>query len=140
VTLAATVLMGLLLPAMGLGFYTVAVSGGTGGLAGKAGALLTGEGWAGYLGLIDQIAAVAVFLGAGIVVTWVFGREHADRTFPSLFALPVSRGSIAAAKFVVLTAWLVGLAVLVGLVGLLFGVVGGWEQPTLTPSATSWFG
>jgi len=121
----ATALMGLLLPAMGLGFYSVAVNGGTGPLAGKAETLLTGEGWVGYLGFVDQIAAVALFLGAGVVVAWVFGREHAERTFPALFALPVSRGAIAGAKLVVSTVWVAGLAVLVGVVALVLGLAAG---------------
>jgi ABC-2 type transport system permease protein len=117
--------MGLLLPAMGLSFYFVALSGGNGALADKARAFLVDEGWAGYLGLVDQIAAVALFLGAGIVVAWAFGREHTDRTFPSLFALPVSRGKIAAAKFAALIAWTVVLAVVVSLVTVVLGLVGG---------------
>jgi ABC-2 type transport system permease protein len=125
VTLVATALMGLLLPAIGLSFYSVALSGGNGALADKARAFLVDEGWAGYLGLVDQIAAVAVFLGAGIVVAWAFGREHTDRTFPSLFALPVSRGKIAAAKFAVLIAWTVVLSVVVSLVTVVLGLAGG---------------
>ena len=125
VTLVATILMGLVLPAMGLGFYSVAVNGGVGAVADKAAALLVGEGWVGYLGLVDQIAAVALFLGTGIVVAWTFGREHADRTFPSLFALPVGLASMAGAKFVVLAVWLVVLAVVVAVVALLFGLAGG---------------
>ena len=125
VTLVATTLMSLLLPAMGLGFYTVAVSGGTGSLADKAAAFLIDEGWAGYIGFVDQIAAVALFLGSGIVVAWVFGREHVDRTFPALFALPVSRGVIAAAKFVVLTVWVVLLSMTVAAATVILGVVGG---------------
>lgn len=125
VAFVATALMGLLLPAMGLGFYKVAVSGGTGSVADKAAALLTGEGWVGYLGQVDQIAAVALFLGAGVVVAWVFGREHSDRTFPSLFALPVGRGTIAGTKFAVLILWMVVLSVLIAVVALILGVVGG---------------
>lgn len=113
VTLTATALIVVLLPAMGLGFYSVGTQGGTGAVAQKAAALLVGEGWEGYLGSVDQIAASAVFLGAGIAVAWMFGREHADRTFPSLFALPVSRAKLAAAKFVVLLAWVLVLTVLV---------------------------
>jgi ABC-2 type transport system permease protein len=125
VALVATALMGVLLPAMGLAFYDVAVSGGVGSVADKAAALLTGEGWIGYLGLVDQIAAVAVFLGAGVVVAWVFGREHVDRTFSSLFALTVSRGTIAGAKFIVLTVWVVALAFLIALVAFVYGVLAG---------------
>ncbi len=127
VALVATLLMGVLLPALGLGFYSVALNGGTGTLADKAAALLVGEGWVGYLGLVDQVAAVALFLGAGVVVAWAFGREHVDRTFPSLFALPVSRRAIAAAKFAVLGAWLVFLAVVICLVALVLGIAGGVE-------------
>lgn len=127
VTLVATALMGLLLPALGLGFYSVALNGGTGSMADKAAALLVGEGWVGYVGLVDQVAAVALFLGAGVVVAWVFGREHVDRTFPSLFALPVSRQTIAGAKFVVLGVWVLLLAVVVCVVALTLGVVGGVE-------------
>lgn len=125
VTLVSTLLMGLLLPAMGLGFYSVALNGGTGSLADKASALLVGEGWPGYMGLVDQIAAVAVFVGAGVVISWAFGREHADRTFPSLFALPVSRGTVAMAKFLVLTGWVVALGVIISAMALLLGILGG---------------
>ncbi len=125
VTLVATSLLGLLLPAMGLSFYSVALSGGNGALADKARAFLVDEGWAGYLGLVGQIAAVAVFLGAGVVVAWAFGREHTDRTFPSLFALPVSRAQIAAAKFAVLITWTIVLSVVVSIMTLVLGLVGG---------------
>lgn len=125
VTLVATALMGLLLPAMGLGLYTVAASGGVGSIADKAGALLIGEGWVGYMALVHQVAAVAVFLGAGVVVAWAFGREHVDRTFPSLFALSVPRTTVAAAKFVLLTGWSVVLAVLLTVIALFLGMVGG---------------
>jgi ABC-2 type transport system permease protein len=125
VALVATALMGLLLPAMGLAFYSVAVSGAVGTIADKAGAMLIGEGWVGYMDLVEQIAAVAVFMGAGVVVAWAFGREHVDRTFPALFALTVPRATVAAAKFVVLTLWVVALALIVTVMALLLGMVGG---------------
>ncbi|MFZ0015434.1 MAG: ABC transporter permease [Acidimicrobiia bacterium] len=125
VSLATTLLLALLVPGMGLGFYVVAVSGGTGAMAIKASALLRGDGWAGYLGLVDQIAAVAIFIGAGVVVAWVFGREHADRTFQALFALPVSRSTIAAAKFVILAGWLAVLAIAIPVMALGLGVIAG---------------
>lgn len=125
VTLVATALMSLLLPAMGLGFYSAATSGSSGALAEQARALLIGEGWVAYLRLVDQVSAAALFFGAGVVVAWVFGREHADRTFASLFALPVSRRAIAGAKFAVLVAWIVALSTVVCLVALVLGLVGG---------------
>lgn len=121
----ASALMGLMLPGMGLAFYSVAVNGGVGAVADKASAFLTGEGWVGYLGMVDQIAAVAMFLGIGVVVAWAFGREHSDRTFPSLFALPTSLRSIAGAKFVVLVSWIVLLAFGIALVSFAFGLAAG---------------
>jgi ABC-2 type transport system permease protein len=125
VTFVATLLLGLLMPAMGLGFYSVARNGGAGSLDDKASALMIGEGWVGYLGFVDQIAAVALFLGAGIVVAWAFGREHVDRTFPSLFALPTGRDAIAGAKFTVLSIWVFGMSMVVVVVALILGLVTG---------------
>lgn len=136
VTLTATGLMVVLLPLMGLGFYLVAQNGGTGALAQKAAAFVVEEGWEGYLSTIYQIVAVAMFLGTGIVVSWVFGREHADRTFPSLFALPVSRASIATAKFVVLIGWMTILTVLIVATVLGLGItagVGPFEPAVIGP-------
>lgn len=125
VTVTATALMAFMLPAMGLGFYRVAQTGGSGPLADKAAAMFTGTGWEGYLGLVSQIAAVAVFLGVGVVVSWAFGREHTDRTFPALFARPVSTRSVAIAKFAVMTAWVAAVAVMICLVALFLGRVAG---------------
>lgn len=99
-------------PLLCIGFLAIAHSGGAGSAALKAQAMVTGEGWDGYLGVLGQVTAVAMFIGPGIVVTWSFGREHSDRTFPSLFALPVSRRSIATSKFLVLTVWGLALTVL----------------------------
>ncbi len=125
VTITATALMALLLPAMGLGFYTVAVDGGTGVLAGKAGALLSEPGWVGYMGLVSQIVAVAMFLGVGVVVAWVFGREYVDRTFSSLFARPVSLLATAGAKYTVSFLWVLALGLFVTLVAIVFGWLAG---------------
>lgn len=52
-----------------MGFHSVASRGGTGAVARKAEALLVGEGWENYLGAVDQIAAAAMFVGAGVVAT-----------------------------------------------------------------------
>ncbi|MEZ5193664.1 MAG: ABC transporter permease [Nocardioides sp.] len=102
---ATTMLMVLMLPGLAIGFLVLARGGGPGAAALKAQALVPGEGWQGYLGAAGQVLAVGMFLGPGFVAAWVFGREFADRTFSSLFALPVSRSAIAAAKLVVLTGW-----------------------------------
>lgn len=91
--------------------------------------MVFGDGWTGHLNSANQIGAAAIFVGAGVVVVWMFGREHADRTFASLFALPVSKGSIAVAKLMLLLAWAVMLSTAMSVVALLLGVAGstvGW--------------
>jgi ABC-2 type transport system permease protein len=100
-----TLLVVLLVPPLCLGFVAAASGNMSGALGAKAEAMVTGEGWDGYLNLLAQIAAVTLFIGPGVVVSWAFGREHAEHTFPSLFALPVSRRAIATAKVLVLAAW-----------------------------------
>lgn len=125
VALTATALMVVVMPALAFGFHAVATQGGRGALALKASAMLVDDGWAGYLRLVDQIAAPAMMVGAGVVVAWMFGREHADRTFAALFALPVSRATVAGAKFVVLAAWAVVLSVLVTVVATAVGLLVG---------------
>lgn len=105
----------VLVPLLCLGFVAVAEAGGSGALGAKAGAMVTGDGWEAYLSLLAQIMSVTLFLGPGVVAGWAFGREHAEHTFASLFALPVSRRSIATAKFVALLGW--GTALTVALLG-----------------------
>ncbi len=126
VVLGTSALVVVLVPLLCLGFVIVAKSGGTGAVALKAQAMVVGEGWEAYLNLAGQMVAITLFIGPGVVVAWAFGREHSDRTFPSLFAMAVSRGSIAAAKFVVLLCWgvLLTAALLVStvVVGLAAGV------------------
>jgi ABC-2 type transport system permease protein len=89
----------------------------------KARAMLTQDGWAGYVEGLTQIYASAGLLGMGVVVAWCFGREFADRTVVSLFASATPREAVAAAKLGVLALWctcvslgLLPAAVLVGLV------------------------
>ncbi len=137
----ATGLMVILIPALALGFFWVAQNGGTGGIALKAQAMIVGTGWEGYLNSVGQIAAAAIFVGSGIVVAWVFGREHADRTFPSLFALPTSRAAIATAKLAVLIGWAFFLAVAVTAVSVMLGVVSALEptESDLRPGVVTLF-
>lgn len=111
VTWTTTGLMVILMPLLAAAFYSVAINGGTGPIAAKAAIFLSAPGWEGYLGMSGQIAAAAALVGVGVVVSWVFGREHADGTFPSLFALPVGRHLIAMSKLFVLTVWVAALAV-----------------------------
>lgn len=77
--------------------------------------------WPFYLGMFAQGIAVAGILLFSLVISWVFGREFADGTLKDLLAVPVSRGVILLAKFVVVAVWSMGLIVVVYAVGLLLG-------------------
>lgn len=96
-------------------------------------AMLSGGGadWMTYIGLLAQAVAVGGVILYGLVAIWVFGREYSDRTITDLLALPTSRTSIVAAKFVVVFGWSIALATLVALIGLAVGMVvglSGWSS------------
>lgn len=86
--------------------------------------------WSGLLGGATQIVSVAAFLGFGVMLAWIFGREFADGTITGLFALPISRTRIALAKLIVFGLWavLVGLLLSVGV--LCLGLAFGYGPPT----------
>jgi ABC-2 type transport system permease protein len=71
----------------------------------KAAAFIHGTGWPDLYSVTSQILSVAGLLAFGIMWSWCFGREFADGTVGSLFALPISRQNIATAKLVVLGLW-----------------------------------
>ncbi len=105
VALLATVAVVLLVPALSLAMSALVGRNPASTLALKAEALVGDGGWEGYLNVASQVSAAAVFVASGFVVSWIFGREYAERTFSSLFALPVSLASIAAGKLLVLAIW-----------------------------------
>lgn len=133
VVLVASLLQVVLVPLLAFLLVRVAAGEGTGVLAGKGELLVTGEGWDAYLGALGQVAAAALFVGAGVVAAWVFGREHADGTFGALFSLPVSRGDIARAKLVVLAVWALLVSVAVVAVAAGIGVVGAVDTTSVLP-------
>lgn len=85
------------------------------------------EGWARLIGAATQISSAAVLLGFGVVLSWMLGREFADGTVSGLFALPVGRGTVAAAKLLVFWLWsvLVGVALVVAVALLGYAVGSG---------------
>jgi len=95
----------------------------------KAQALVTRDGWAGYLDALTQIYASAGLLGMGVVVAWCFGREYADRTVVSLFGSATPRESVAAAKLAVLTLWCTGVSLALVPAALLVGLAAGLGLP-----------
>lgn len=129
VTWVASLLILVLCPGLCIGFVSVVEGSGNGPLAAKIQALVSGTGWDAYLGLLDQFVASAFFVGVGVVIVWCFGREFSDRTVGSLFGLPVSRATIAGAKFIALSIWSVGLSLVLVVVATGLGPVGGLGWP-----------
>lgn len=87
--------------------------------AAKLGPVVAMGGWEALLNTAAQITAVGGLIGFGVVLAWSFGREFIDGTITGLFALPVTRGQLAGAKFAVFGLW--SLAVSAGLVLALLG-------------------
>lgn len=128
-------IVGLVVPAMTAGFMAAASSGAADRpLAIKINAMLIGEGWTAYLGMLAQILSVAMVMGAGFVGSWSFGREFTDHTVASLFALPTSRSTIAAAKFLVLGIWAAVVCAVVLVAALALAPVAGLPLPGLDDS------
>lgn len=79
--------------------------------------------WPTYFGLLAQATAIGGLLLFGLVAIWVFGREFSDKTAKDLLALPTSRSTIVAAKFIVICFWSAILAVIVYGLGLMVGAI-----------------
>lgn len=79
--------------------------------------------WPAYLALAGQIIAAGGFFFFVLAVSWVFGREFADGTLKDMLAVPVPRGSILLAKFIVMVVWSIALATAVLIVSLIMGAL-----------------
>jgi ABC-2 type transport system permease protein len=95
----------------------------------QLGDLAAEHGWTRLVGVATQITAAASLLGFGVVLAWVVGREFADGTISGLFALPVRRATIVAAKLAVYVAWTVAVAVALVTAIAVVGVVVGAGSP-----------
>jgi ABC-2 type transport system permease protein len=91
------------------------------GLIGAKAQLVAGNAdWPGffYVLVMTGIAGGILF---DFLVVWVFGREFSDRTVKELLALPTPRGTIVAAKFVLLAVWTQALSLWIFGLGLVIG-------------------
>lgn len=83
-------------------------------MAGKAQTIVGDGGRAGLFAAADTIVSVGGLLGFGVVIGWVFGREFTDGTITGLWAAPVSRPALAAAKLLILLSWAVATSLALG--------------------------
>jgi ABC-2 type transport system permease protein len=125
VMVSITVLLLAGVAAIALGMLLAAASGQEQVLA-KLGPVGELDGWARLVGVVVQVTAAGGLGAFGIALSWMFGREFADGTVSALFALPVSRPTIALAKLAVYGVWAAGVAVLLTVVIAVLGFAMGF--------------
>lgn len=120
-----TVLLVVGVTAIAFGMLSAAAGGQEQVLA-KLGPLAALDGWPRLVGVVVQVTAAAGLGAFGVALSWMFGREFADGTVSALFALPVSRPTIALAKLTAYGIWTVGVAALltaaIAVLGLAMGL------------------
>ena len=79
--------------------------------------------WPAYLAAYGQVIGAGGLILFTFVVTWIFGREFVDGTVKDWLAVPVARGSILLAKYIVWAIWSEGLTVLILAGGLVLGAL-----------------
>lgn len=89
----------------------------------QLGPLANTSGWALLIGMTVQITAAGALLAFGIALSWSFGREFSDGTIAGLFALPVSRPTIAVAKLGIYMLWATAVALSLTTLILVAGLV-----------------
>ncbi len=90
--------------------------------------------WPSYLALLAQAVAVGGLIVFGFIISWVFGREYADRTIKDLLALPISRPMIVSAKFIVAAFWCFALTGTIFIISVAVGSLlslPGWSSAML---------
>lgn len=92
-------------------------------------AYTTGSAWSDLGTLAGVITAAGGLLGAGVLLSWSFGREFADGAIPRLFASPTPRTRVAAAKLALFAVWSVLVAVTMTSSTLVVGMVLGYGGP-----------
>jgi ABC-2 type transport system permease protein len=114
--------IGVAVPLLATAAILAVRSDASGTFAIKAASFVHGTEWPDLYSVASQVLSVAGLLAFGIMWSWCFGREFAEGTVVSLFALPISRQNIATAKLVVLGLWgaLICVATIVVVVALGF--------------------
>jgi ABC-2 type transport system permease protein len=77
--------------------------------------------WPAYLKIFAEVLALGGFSLTVMIVIWVFGREFSDGTLKDLLAVPVQRGNILLAKFIVAAIWSGALGMIMFCLGLGIG-------------------
>lgn len=126
----ATGLLLVLGVAMLAGAMVAAARSGNTEVTAKLGPAAASGDWTALLAVAAQITAAASVLAFGVGLSWLVGREFADRTVSGLFGLPVGRGTIATAKLIAYLVWALLVSIALTLVLPLVGLVVGLGLPS----------
>jgi ABC-2 type transport system permease protein len=99
--------------------------------------------WSSFFNMQAQAVAIGGMMVFAIITAWVFGREFSDHTAKELLALPTSRETILAAKFLLIALWTFALMVFVYFLGLIVGYlvnIPGWSMLLLQSATLDIFG
>ncbi|QOR69421.1 ABC transporter permease [Ruania alkalisoli] len=125
---ATTIILVLGLVALTVGLE-LGVRSGNANVTAQLGPLAARDGWDRMFGLAAQLTAAGALIAFGVVLSWLVGREFADGTITSMFALPVARPAIMLAKFVVHLAWVFAVALVFAAILAVVGVTLGHGMP-----------
>jgi ABC-2 type transport system permease protein len=129
ITLVFFAFIGLIMGLMMFVVHHPELAGRSAALSAKISILGNGD-WPSLFNLLIQVILALGPIGFGMVTSWVFGREYADRVIKDLFALPVSRVTLVISKFVIILIWCILLTLTLFISGLLIGLaikIPGWS-------------
>ena len=79
--------------------------------------------WPTYLRVYGEIIGAGGLILFILIISWIFGREFTDGTLKDLLAVPVRRGSIVLAKYVVMAIWSEVMTMVIFIAGLIMGAL-----------------
>ena len=97
-------------------------------ISAKAQLTMGGADWPSYLRFVTLAVGAGGLVLFGLIASWVFGREYADRTVKDLLALPTPRSAIVLGKCLVIAAWSAAVTAITCLVTLWVGAALGLPQ------------
>ena len=98
--------------------------------------------WPSYFSFLIMIGSILGIILFGFIVSWIFGREYADKTIKDILALPASRTSIVISKLIAMTIWCILLCFIMLITGLGVGVLirlPSWSQKVFLEFIQTYF-
>lgn len=79
--------------------------------------------WPTYLRVYGEIIGAGGLILFILIISWIFGREFTDGTLKDMLAVPVQRGSIVLAKYIVMAIWSEAMTMVIFIAGLIMGAL-----------------